>query len=75
MGRGMQWIYNVVDVVVSKSVNSMCGICVLTLLLFWQHVDLMHPSSVVGQSRAQQSCEPLMLSVVEIPSAKITTIF
>lgn len=42
-----------------------------TLFVFWQHVALMHPSSVVGQSSAQQSCDPLTLRFVEIPSENI----
>lgn len=40
-----------------------------TLLLFWQQVALIQPSSVVGQSKAQPSCELLTFKLVEMPSS------
>lgn len=41
----------------------------LTLLFVWQHVALMHPSSVVGQSNAQPSCDPFAFKLFDNPSA------
>lgn len=44
---------------------------VLTLLFVWQHVALMHPSSVVGQSSAQPSCDPFAFKLFDKPSEYI----
>lgn len=40
----------------------------LTLLFVWQHVALMQPSSVVGQSSAQPSCDPFKFTLFDNPS-------
>lgn len=53
----------------NKKKQSRFGTLTLMVLLFWQHVALIQLlSSVVGQSRAQQSCVALPFKLVEIPS-------
>lgn len=48
------------------------AMALLTLLFVWQHVALMQPSSVVGQSNAQPSCDPFAFKLFDIPSAPIS---
>lgn len=53
--------------------NGCESMALLTLLFVWQHVALMQPSSVVGQSNAQPSCDPFAFKLFDIPSAQKST--